>query len=350
MTQSPHLSVLVVTYNESGVLAPCLEALRPQLRDGDELIVADNASHDDTLAIVERLTPEAKIIRMPSNDGYMPACNEAARQASGELLLLIDADAVVAPGFCDAIRKPMRNGSKWGTWMGLLTMGSGSVINTSGGIVHFTGISWAGQIGEAVDAAAQSQREVPFASGACMAVRADTWYALDGLPESFFLYCDDVDLSLRVRLAGQGVGIVPDAVADHLYDFTKRRVKWRLLERNRWATVLRTYPDRLLLLVLPALLATELALLVVAWRGGWLGEKLRASGDVLRALPRLRRERREIQASRRVTAAQFASHLTADLDSPYLGAAGRSRVLRQLLRGYWTLVCRILQTADDARA
>ena len=350
MTPPPRLSVLVVTYNEHDVIGACLEALRPQLEEGDELIVADNASDDDTLTIVEQLAPEAKIIRMATNDGYMPACNEAARRASGELLLLIDADAVVAPGFCTEIREPMRNGSNWGTWMGLLTMGSGRLINTSGGVVHFTGISWAGQIGEDVGIVPTGLREVPFASGACMAVRADTWRALDGLPESFFLYCDDVDLSLRVRLIGQGVGIVPTARADHLYDFTKRRVKWRLLERNRWATVLRTYPAELLLLLIPALLATDLALLLVALRAGWLPEKLKATGDVLRALPRLRRERRKIQAQRRISAAEFASHLTADLSSPYLGSAARSRLLRQLLLGYWRLVGRILRSSDAGRA
>ncbi len=342
----PRLSVLVVTFNEQAVIGACLEALVPQLGSGDELIVADNASEDETLAIVERMAPAAKLIRMPSNDGYMPACNEAARQATGDVLLLMDADAVAAPGFCAAIREPMRNGSNWGTWMGLLTMDSGRLINTSGGIVHFTGISWAGQVGQEVAAAAPEPREVPFASGACMAVRADTWRAADGLPENFFLYCDDVDLSLRVRLLGQGVGIVPAAQADHLYDFTKRRVKWRLLERNRWATVLRTYPGQLLLLISPALLVTELALLVVAWHGGWLREKLTAIADVIRAVPRIRQERREIQAQRRVTAAEFAAHLTPELNSPYLGAAGRSRVLGGLLRGYWWIVLRILSAAE----
>jgi hypothetical protein len=56
---------------------------------------------------------------------------------------------------------------------------------------------------------------------------------------------------------------------------------------------------------------------------------------VLVWLPRLLRERRQIQAQRAVTAAEFARTLTADLTSPYFGRAGRSRVLRLLLRAYW---------------
>ncbi len=346
----PRLSVIVVTYNEQHVVGTCLDALVPQLEAGDELIVADNASADGTLQVVAERAPEARIIRMPTNAGYMPACNEAARQASGDVLLLIDADAVVAAGFCQRIREPMRRGSDWGTWMGLLTMDSGHLINTSGGIVHFTGISWAGQVGQPTGAARPGLHEVPFASGACMAVRADTWGRLGGLPESFFLYFDDVDLSLRVRLNGERVGIVPEARVDHLYDFTKRRVKWRLLERNRWASIIRTYPGRLLALLMPGLIATELALLAVALRGGWAREKLQANADVVRALPRLWRERRDVQRLRVVSDAEFAAHMTAELNSPFLGAAGRSRLINGLLRLYWRAVWSMLPTGERTQA
>src|SRR2546423_320524 len=133
----------------------------------------------------------------------MAAANAAAERASGDLLLTLDADAVVEPGFCDAIRRPAVGGR-----------------------------GWAGRVG-------------PRAKG------------------------------------GR---------------------KWRLLERNRWATIVRTYPGELLVLVAPALLATELALLAIAVAGGWGPEKLRSCGDLARAMPRLLRERRAIQARRRVSA------------------------------------------------
>jgi hypothetical protein len=106
--------------------------------------------------------------------------------------------------------------------------------------------------------------------------------------------------------------------------------------------VLRTYPTRLLVLLLPALLATELGLLAIAATGGWLGQKLRANLDVAAALPRLLRERRAIQATATIDARTFTAPLTPDLDSEFLGAASRSRPLRALLRCYWSLVRRLL--------
>lgn len=340
---SARLSVLLVTFNEREFVEASVPPLVAQLRAGDELIVADNDSRDGTVEAVERLAPRATVIRLPSNRGYMSACNAAAERASGDLLLTLDADAIVAPGFCDAIRRPRLERRGWDAWMGLLTMDSGRLINTSGGITHYTGISWAGQVGEPVEHAAPGPREVGFLTGACLTVTREAWERDPGFPPEYFLYFDDVDFSLRVRLGGGRIGIEPRARVDHLYDFARRRVKWRLLERNRWATILRTYPGELLALLAPALLVTELALFAVALRAGWGGDKLLATGDVVRWMPRLVRERRRIQARRTISAAEFADHLTAELSNPYLGRAGRSKLLALVLAGYWALVRRLLE-------
>ena len=88
----------------------------------------------------------------------------------------------------------------------------------------------------------------------------------------------------------------PAARVEHAYEFAKGPAKWRHLERNRWATLIRTYPAALLALLAPALVATELALVPVSAAGGWFGQKLLAWGDTLRAAGRLLGERRRIQA------------------------------------------------------
>ncbi|HEX8075281.1 MAG TPA: glycosyltransferase family 2 protein [Thermoleophilaceae bacterium] len=334
----PTLSVIVVTYNERELVELSLPPLIEQLTEGDELIVADNRSSDGTLDAVRRLAPAATVIEMPSNDGYMPAANAAAARAGGDLLLTLDADAIVQPGFCEAIRRPALDGRGWAAWMGLVTMDEGRLINTSGGFVHFSGVSWAGQAGEPVAAAATEPHEVGFVTGVCLTITRAAWEEHPGFPPEYFLYFDDVDYSLRVRLGGGRLGIEPAARVNHLYDFAKGSRKWRLLERNRWFTIVRTYPVELLALVAPALLATELALLAISWRGGWAREKLQAWWETLRALPRLLRERREIQSRRRITVEEFAGHMTADLSTPYLGRASELVWLRRLLRAYWLVV------------
>ena len=344
------LSVVVVTFNCREAVARTLPPLVEQLTDGDELIVVDNASSDGTAAAVGELAPGAVLVEPGRNLGFAAGCNAGAARASGDLLLFLNPDAVAAPGFCDAIRRPLAEGRGWEAWMGLVTAERGRVVNTEGGVVHFTGIAWAGGAGRPLerDGGGVAAGEVAFASGACLAIPRQAWERAGGFPGEFFLYHEDVDLSLRLRLGGGRIGIEPRAEVDHEYEFEKGAAKWRFMERNRWATILRTYPALLLALLAPALLATELALVGISIAGGWGRQKLLAWADLLRWLPRLLRERRAIQARRQIGAREFAAALTAELSSPYLGPVAGVAPLRWALRAYWSLVRPLLGAARSS--
>jgi len=354
------VSVVVVTSDSREAIERSLPPLLDQLGEGDELIVVDNASGDGSAEAARRLASAARVVDAGANLGYGGGCNAGAALAGGELIVFLNPDAVVRPGFREAIARPLVDGRGWGAWQGLVTAEDGRVVNSEGGVAHFTGIAWAGGAGRRLDDSGGAEaggpgaeppggtpslrpREVGFASGACLALPRERWRELGGFPEEFFLYHEDVDLSLRLRLAGLGVGIEPAAVVDHDYEFAKGPAKWRQLERNRWATIVRTYPGALIALLLPALLATELALLGVALAGGWLGRKLAAGIDLARWLPRLLRERRRVQARRTVSAGRFARSLTAELDSPFLGPLARAAPVRALVRSYWALVLLVLR-------
>ena len=272
---------MVVTHDSAAALRRSLPAIVAELRSGDELIVCDNGSADSTAAVVAELAPAATLLAGAGNPGFGAACNLGASRAGGDLLLFLNPDNVVAPGFRDAIELPLTERRGWAAWQGLVTDEGGARINSRGGVVHFTGIAWAGGAGAPRSAAPAEPQEVAFPSGACLAIRRDAWTELGGFSEPYFLYQEDTDLGLRLHLAGRAVGIEPRAVSDHDYDFDKGPAKWRYLERNRWATIIRTYPGRLLALLTPGLLATELALLVVAAAGGWLPQKLRANVEIL---------------------------------------------------------------------
>jgi GT2 family glycosyltransferase len=328
-------------------VARTLPALVAQLRPSDELIVVDNDSGDGTATSVRELAPDAQLIESGANLGFGAACNLGASEARGDLLLFLNPDAQPQPGFREAIERPHTDGRGWAAWQGLVTADGGRIVNTRGGVVHFTGIAWAGGAGDPVGSPERAPGARPtepgFVSGACLAIPRTRFEEVGGFAEDFFLYHEDVDLSLRLRLAGGTLGVEPAARVDHEYEFEKSVAKWRYLERNRWATIVRTYPAALVIAVAPALLTTELALVVVALAGGWLPQKLRAWGELLRALPRLVGERRRFQRGRAVSAGEFARALGADLDSAYLGRVGRSRAVRSVLRAYWRGVLALLR-------
>lgn len=337
----PTLSVLIVAYRSRDDLAKTLPALLPELGEGDELIVVENEAGDGSVEVVRELAPGARIVRMGRNTGFAGGCNAGAEAAAGDLLVILNPDAAPLAGFGEAIRRPWREGRGWAAWQALVADGAGGAINSAGNPIHFTGIVWAGRHAEPL-AAAPAAGEVPAASGACLAIPLTDWRRVGGFPERFFMYHEDVDLSVRLRLAGGAIGIEPSAVVAHDYEFGANGDKWRWLERNRLAFLIRTYPASLLALLAPALLATELALLFVAAAGGWGRQKLRANLEFLLWLPPLLRERRQIQRRRTISAAEFASWLTPDLDSGLISPLARSWPVRLLLRSYWRLIRLVL--------
>ncbi|MBK5233946.1 MAG: glycosyltransferase [Thermoleophilia bacterium] len=338
------LSVVIVAWNSAEYLARTLPALASELSPGDEVIIVDNDSSDDLESVVADNLPAATIVAMGSNAGYSSAVNHGAAVATGDLLVVLNPDAMPEPGFGAAIRRPATDGSPWAAWMALVVCHQNGrrVVNTNGNPVHFTGFSWAGGHGSEVPAATGDRTLPAAASGACLAVRLESWDRIGGFPADFFLYQEDTDLSLRIRSLGELIGIVEDAVVDHEYDFGRSGQKWLWLERNRWAMIIRNYPAALIAVLAPALIATELALIPVAARGGWLPQKLAAWGQVIRWLPRLLGERRRIQSVRALSARHFADILTPDLDSQYFPDFVRSSAARFLLRTYWRLAKSLL--------
>lgn len=330
---------MIVAYNSSPELARTLPSLARELLPGDEVIVVDNGSEESPRPVLEEHLPEARLVEMGRNSGFAGASNRGVAESSGQLVLLLNPDALPESGFGEAIRKPFQERPEWGAWMGLVAcrIDGQKVVNSWGNPVHFTGIAWAGGHGRPLSEVGGS-REIGAASGAALVVRREIWESLDGMPEDFFLYQEDIDISLRIQSAGHRIGLQTEAVVDHDYDFHSNERKWFWLERNRLAMVFRNYPIRLLVLTAPALIAAELVLLVVSAKQGWLSAKLKSYRDLIRWLPRLRRERRQIQAARQITPARFAELLTPDLDSPMIPAFARKGLVRALLRLYWRAV------------
>lgn len=329
------LSVLVVTHDSAPHVSETLEAAAAQLGPDDELIVIDNGSGDETPEAVRRAAPGARLELAGANLGFADGANRAAALAQGDVLLFLNPDAVPAPGAFEAL---IAGAERWDVWQGLVTYPGGDVVNSAGGELHPLGFGWAGGCEQPVSSVATGPRPVGFASGACLAVKRVAWEELGGFPGSFFMYCEDVDLSLRARLAGFDVGIEPAAVFHHGYEFERGARKWWLLERNRWFVVLRTFPSRLLYPLLPVLLLIEPALLVRAARQGWAGAKLRAEADVMRALPRLLRERLQIKTQARIGARAFLAAMTPQLESPYFGRLASTVAVRFALGALWRLL------------
>lgn len=332
--------MIVVTHQSAEHLRPLLAALQPQLQKDDELVIVDNASTDDTAEVARSLAAEIRVIETGENLGFACGCHAGADATQAPLLLFLNPDSEPEPQCLQLLRDAGAAHSDWGAWQAAVML-EGERINTSGGVVHYLGIGWAGDCERPASELPANDREIAFPSGAAMIVRRAAWNELHGLDREYFMYGEDLDLGLRLWLAGQRVGLVPGARVLHSYEFDKGASKWFWLERNRWRTVLSVYPGPVLALTLPALLAAEIGLLAIAAREGWLMAKLRAQAATLAGLTGTLARRRIVQRTRRIGANDFAGHLTSSLDSPYLAGAA-TPLLRVPQALYWRMVRRAL--------
>ena len=201
--------------------------------------------------------------------------------------------------------------------------------------MHLSGLAWPGGYGEPADALTEL-REIPSASGAALAIRAELFRELGGFTEELFLYQEDLELCWRVRL--RGLRIVLEPGADVLHDYVLERADRRkeyYLERNRLVFVLTAYSARLLLLLAPVLVPVELGVALLALRQGWLREKARGWAWLAGNASWLAGRRRELQGGRRVSDRELARFLTPVLDPRMLALPAGVVALNDVVSAWW---------------
>jgi GT2 family glycosyltransferase len=325
-------SVVIVNYQGRGRLGRCLDTMfASPSKCTSEIIVVDNASADGS-GDEAASRPGVQLVRNRENAGFGRACNQAAALARGRHLVFLNYDCEPEPGWLDALVGCADDDPGVGAAQGVVLHPDGSV-NTAGNRLHYLGFSWAPNGGVAPTG---PPAEVAVGSGACLLVPAERFREVGGFWESMFLYCEDTDLCWRLRLAGLRIVVCPDARVRHDYDFARHPSKLYHLERNRLLMLAANYEPATIARLAPALLGTELALLAVAARGGWLPQKVRALSSVARALPAVRKQRRAVARLRRIPDGAFSRHLEHRLGAEF--GEGVARFSAPALQAYARLM------------
>jgi len=150
------------------------------------------------------------------------------------------------------------------------------LINTSGNCLHYLGVGYCGNYRENKDKVSLPLlANIGYASGAAVILRADLLKQHGLWDEDFFMYHEDTDYSLRLRMLGYKIVAVRDAVFFHQYQFGKNKSKLFWMERNRFAVLLLYYKWLTLFLILPMMLALEAGLWFFAVKSGWWMERVK---------------------------------------------------------------------------
>jgi GT2 family glycosyltransferase len=332
-------SAVVVAYHAGPGLTRLLDSLDGQ--EGlHEVVVVDNGGGGSELDDARR-RPGVLVVDPRGNVGFAAGSNAGAAATDGDVLVFLNPDTVVAPGAVAQLARTLEDPAIGIAMARLLLLDRPQVLNSRGLELHVSGISWAGGYGEPADSV-HELHDVAAASGTALAVRADTFRLLGGFTSELFMYQEDLLLGWKARLAGLRVVVDPGADVFHDYEYGRNVAKHYLLERNRLVFLLTTYSPRLLALLSPVLLSTELAMAAHAAREGWLRDKLRGWAWIARNARWVARQRRATQRVRRVSDRELAVLLTPTLSPAMIDLPSPARAANRVVEAYWRLVRRAL--------
>ncbi len=306
-----------------------------------EVVVVDNGGDDDDELVSAGRLPRVRVVTPGENLGFAGGCNFGAAEAKGDLLVFLNPDTTVEAGALEQLAARLADEEIGIVMARLRLLDHPELLNSAGTIVHLSGLAWAGGYGGPAESVDRLE-EVPAPSGAALAVRREVFERLGCFTADLFMYHEDVELGWRARLHGLRVVVDPAADVYHEYEFGRHREHTGLRDRNRLVFVLTAYSLRLLFVLAPVLVATELGMLALAARQGWLRGKLAGWWWCVWHLRWLTRHRRETQRLRRVRDRELAPFLTPVLD-PTMVALPRLVVpVNRILGAYWAVARKAL--------
>jgi GT2 family glycosyltransferase len=324
-------AAIVVAFDSGGALTRCLDALRD---DGVDVVVVNNGTRGPEIEDAER-RDGVRVLEAGQNDGFGAGCNRGAASTDADVLVFLNPDTVAQPGAVAALARRLEDRATGVVQARLRLLRRPELLNSSGNVVHVSGLAWPGGYEDPADELTEP-REIPYASGAALAIRSDLFHELGGFMEELFLYQEDLELCWRARLRDLAIVVEPEA--DVLHDYALERLDRRkeyYLERNRLVFVLTAYSTRLLLLLAPVLVAVELGVALLALRQGWLREKVGGWAWLAGHRSWLGARRRQTQAARRVPDRQLARFLTPVLDPRMLELPPGIGALNRVVSTWW---------------
>ena len=282
---APRFSIIIVNFNGGDYLQGAIDSLKRQTRQDFEVFIVDNASHDHSFRDLDTGGLAGAVqLAQSQNLGFARANNLAAQQARGDWLVLLNPDAEAKPDWLESIDRSIaryRDVSMFASAQ--IDLHDPERLDGAGDCYLGFGIPWRGGFGRSV-------QELPGVGecfspcGAGAIYKRQVFLGAGGFDESFFCFCEDIDLAFRLRLRGERCIFLPDAVIHHAGGGLSGRASAFSLQhgaRNRLWTYFKNMPAGALALTLPGHVALTLAILL---RGLFTGRFVDTGRGILAGL------------------------------------------------------------------
>jgi len=253
MMTFPLVSVVVVNYKNHPFLNRCLSSLEKQDYPNIEIILVDNGSRENFFESLDCDISKLKVIHLPVNAGFAGGNNKGILTAKGKYIALLNDDAEASEDWISCLVEAAENDSSVGA-VGCVIYDHHCypLLDSFGVGIALDGMSRQLLKGRTRPDLTQPKEALIFSGCGCL-LRKSALEETGLFDEDFFAYCEDTDLSLRIRRAGWKIILSPKAQIVHFYSmttgrFTLRKIFW--VERNHYWVAIKNFP-LLLLIFLP---------------------------------------------------------------------------------------------------
>jgi GT2 family glycosyltransferase len=264
---SPSVAIVILNYNGQKHLENFLPSVLDSTYANKKIVVADNASTDDSVAFVRSHFNDVEVIINEQNEGFAGGYNWALKSIQADFFVLLNSDVSVTPDWIEPIISLMLSDEKIAACQPkLLSYFNPHLFEyagAAGGYIDALGYPFSrGRIFDVCEADMSQYNEtqpVFWASGAALFVRAEVFHELGGLDASFFAHQEEIDLCWRMQLAGYKVMACPSSVVYHVGAGTLPRGgrKVYLNFRNNLVMLCKNLPFRELVWKLPVRLTLD---------------------------------------------------------------------------------------------
>lgn len=221
----PLVSVVILNFNGKKFLNKCLFSVFNSNYSNFEVILVDNASTDGSIELAQEnfSNGNLRIIRNSSNLGFAEGNNIGARSANGKYLVFLNNDTEVDSGWLEELVSVMESDYEIGVAQSKLLLSDRKTIDSAGDFINFYGYGWLRRHREEDNGQCNEMGDIFSGRGAAMIVQRQILMQVAYFDPIFFMLCEDVDLSWRIRLNGYKVVFIPRSVVYHLGSGTRRK-------------------------------------------------------------------------------------------------------------------------------
>ncbi len=248
------LAIVILNWNGRHFLEQYLPLLVERSPQWAQVVIADNASTDDSVAWAKTHFPQVQLLINDKNYGFAEGYNKALQQIDAQYFCLLNSDIEVHENWLDSIIDYMDAHPEVGICqpklLSIFEKEKFEYAGAAGGYIDKYGYPFCrGRIFnhlETDNGQYDDEREIFWATGACMFVRSELYRQLNGLDGDFFAHMEEIDFCWRAKIAGTKIMYYPQSIVYHVGGGTlpkKSSKKTFLNFRNNMLLLYKNLPD-----------------------------------------------------------------------------------------------------------